>query len=219
MGWVQVYDDNVYTIQYPWSTIVSFVCKHVQKGMRVLDIGCGLGNNFLPVVDRGAIPVGLDISATALQAAGEKYPTAELHPYRFEEPWSAIPDASIDVAYDSKGLTTAPVEAIIAGLASTFRCMKPGGKFLWWTMSDGGDWARAGVMNESKFIESSLVEDLPNVSYFRGYTFLSLTDVRVMAAQAGFVIDVITLLKMETLNANATRRVMEHFVVELTKPK
>ena len=218
MSWVEVYDANIYTIQYPWSTIVSFVCKHVQKGMRVLDIGCGLGNNFQPVVDRGAIPVGLDISKTALKAAGEKYPTAELHPYRFEEPWSAIPDASIDVAYDSKGLTTAPIEAIKAGLASTFRCIKPGGKFLWWTMSDGGDWARAGVMNESKFVESSIVEDIPNGAYFRGYTFLSLSDARFMAAQAGFTIDVITILKMETLNSNATRRVMEHFVVELTKP-
>ena len=122
-------------------------------------------------------------------------------------------------AYDSKSLTTAPIEAIRRGLASTFRCMKPGGKFLWWTMSDGGDWARAGMMNESKFIESSIIKDIPNGAYFRGYTFLSLPDVRSMATQVGFAIDVVTILKMETLNANATRRVMEHFVVELTKPK
>ena len=88
MSWEEVYDSNIYTIQYPWSTVVSFVCKHVRKGMRVLDVGCGLGNNFQPVVDRGAIPVGLDVSETALNTAAEKYPTAELYPYRFDEPWS-----------------------------------------------------------------------------------------------------------------------------------
>ena len=219
MSWEEVYDANIYTIQYPWSTIVSFVCKHVQKGMRVLDVGCGLGNNFQPVVDRGATPVGLDISKTALKIAGDKYPTAELHRYRFDEPWSAIPDDSIDVAYDSKSLTTAPIEAIKAGLASTFRCMMPGGKFLWWTMSDGGDWARVGTMNGSKFVESSVVEDIPNGTYFRGYTFLSLSDTTFMAAEAGFEVDITTVLKMETLNANATRRVMEQFVLELTKPR
>src|SRR5690348_13062557 len=182
MSWEDVYDADVYTIRYPWSTVVSFVCKYVTKGMRVLDVGCGLGNNFQPVVDLGATPVGLDISKTALKTAKEKYPTAELYPYRFEERWSAIPDESIDIAYDSKGLTTAPVEVIKAGLASTFRCLKPGGKFLWWTMSDAGDWARAGVMNESKFVESSTTDDIPNGSYFRGYCFLSLSDVRFMGA-------------------------------------
>src|SRR2546421_3471976 len=118
MSWIEIHDANIYKIQYPWSTVVSFVCKHVHKGMRVLDIGCGLGNNFQPVIDRGAIPVGLDISKTALKAAAEKYPSAELHPYLFEEPWSAILDHSVDVAYDSKSLTTSPIEAIKAAISS-----------------------------------------------------------------------------------------------------
>lgn len=219
MGWVEVYDSSVYTIQYPWSTIVSFVCKYARNGMKVLDVGCGLGNNFQPVLDRGATPVGIDISGTALKAARAKYPKAELHQYKFDDDWSAIPDGSIDLAYDSKGLTTGRLSAIKAGLASTYRCMKPGARFLWWTMSDGGDWARAGDMDEARFIESSNVDDLPNVTMFRGYTFLSLSDARSMAKHVGFTIDVVTILKMETLNSNATRRVMEHFIIEMTKPK
>jgi ubiquinone/menaquinone biosynthesis C-methylase UbiE len=219
MGWVEVYDSDVYTIQYPWSTVVSFVCKHTKKGMRVLDVGCGLGNNFQPVVDRGGIPVGLDISATALAKARDKYPTAELHEYKFEDDWAAIADNSIDVAYDSKGLTTGSLSAIKAGLASTYRCMKPGAKFLWWTMSDGGDWSRAGDMSDARFVESSKVKDIPNGAMFRGYTFLSLSDCRLMAAKIGFTIDVVTILRMETLNSDATRRVMEHFVIEMAKPK
>src|SRR5690348_8068660 len=188
MSWEDVYDADVYTIRYPWSTVVSFVCKYVTKGMRVLDVGCGLGNNFQPVVDLGATPVGIDISKTALKTAKEKYPIAELYPYRFEEPWTAIPSASIDVAYDSKGLTCSPIESVRAGLASIHRCMKPGSKFMWWPMSDLGDWARAGEMSKSKFIEKSAVDEIPNVTYFRGYSFVSLSDVRFMAAEAGFVI-------------------------------
>lgn len=218
MGWAEVYDDNIYTIQYPWSTVVSFVCKYTRPGMRVLDVGCGLGNNFQPVLDRGGTPVGLDLSTTAIEKARAKYPSAELHNYRFEEPWAAIPDASIDLAYDSKGLTTAPLDAINAGLASVARTLKPGARFLWWTLSDAGDWARAGSMDEAtRYIESSVVDELPNGTFFRGYTFLSLSDTRFMAARAGFSVDVVTILKMETLLPNASRRVMEHLVIELTK--
>lgn len=218
MGWVEVYDDNIYTIRYPWSTVVSFVCKYAQSGMRVLDIGCGLGNNFQPVIDRGATPIGLDVSTTALAKAREKYPSAELHNYRFQDVWSSLPDGSIDLAYDSKGLTTAPLDAINAGLASVSRCLKPGARFLWWTLSDAGDWARAGIMDEqTRYIDSSVVDELPNGTFFRGYTFLSLSDARFMAARVGFEVEVVTILKMETLLRNASRRVMEHFVIELIK--
>lgn len=217
MDWKEVFDRGVYTTEYAHSEVIPFICRNTRTGSRVLDVGCGLGNNFLPIVDRGGVPVGIDLSEVALRTAAKKYPTAELHQYRFDDAWSNIGDASIDLAFDSKSLTTARIGEIRTAMASVYRCLKPSAKFLWWTLSDSSDWARVGPMDEDGYIESSVVADVPNLTVFRGYTFLSYPQAVRVVTEAGFRIVNATIVKRETLSEGAMRRMYEYFVFELVK--
>lgn len=217
MDWREVFDKGIYSTAYPHSEVIPFLCRNTKPGMRVLDVGCGLGNNFLPIVDRDATPVGIDISPLALEGARARYPRAELHQYRFDEPWAALADESIDLAFDSKSLTCAHRAEMEAAFASIRRVLKPGSRFLWWTLSDASDWARVGPMGEDKYIESSTVADVPNVTVFRGYTFLSFPEATRLAEAAGFTITSSVIVKRDYLNEQATRRVYEYFVFEMVR--
>ena len=50
----------------------------LERGQRVLDIGCGVGTFLRLVADRGARPFGLDASEALLDLARERLPSAEL---------------------------------------------------------------------------------------------------------------------------------------------
>ncbi|HEC35147.1 MAG TPA: class I SAM-dependent methyltransferase [Anaerolineae bacterium] len=44
---------------------------HIQRGDRVVDVGCGLGTTGLYLADRGAAAIGIDISFEAARATAQ----------------------------------------------------------------------------------------------------------------------------------------------------
>jgi SAM-dependent methyltransferase len=62
-----------------WLTEIERLARsHGLVGRRVLDVGCGTGSSFLPLVDRGYDVVGCDISPRMLERAAERAPTVRL---------------------------------------------------------------------------------------------------------------------------------------------
>ena len=57
----------------------------VEKGMDVLDLGCGDGTTALPAAERGANVLGVDIAANLVSAGRARAATAGLANLRFEE--------------------------------------------------------------------------------------------------------------------------------------
>jgi SAM-dependent methyltransferase len=53
--------------------------RHGLCGRRLLDVACGTGSSFLPLLARGYAVTGCDISAAMLERARAKAPEAELH--------------------------------------------------------------------------------------------------------------------------------------------
>jgi SAM-dependent methyltransferase len=77
----QAYD--VFTAEYAhdaWLQRLELLARrHGLAGRRVLDVGCGTGSSFLPLVERGYQIVGCDISAAMLARARERAPQTPLH--------------------------------------------------------------------------------------------------------------------------------------------
>jgi len=68
---------------------------NVQKGEKVLDLGCGTGDLAHFIHDLGAIVYGIDFSEAMIQQARQKYPdlsfdVADVHTYRTSEQYDAV---------------------------------------------------------------------------------------------------------------------------------
>jgi SAM-dependent methyltransferase len=83
----EAYDDlapayDLLTADYPyerWLAILEGLAReHGLRGDRVLDVACGTGKSFLPLLERGWHVVGCDISPGMLALAAAKAPGARL---------------------------------------------------------------------------------------------------------------------------------------------
>ncbi|MEQ8747656.1 class I SAM-dependent methyltransferase [Pyruvatibacter sp.] len=83
-AWEQSYENKQNFVFYPDEEMVRFISKHLRKrtgfdsfddkqpdaqGMRMLDVGCGIGRHMAMALDFGFTPYGFDLSQTAVQTA------------------------------------------------------------------------------------------------------------------------------------------------------
>jgi SAM-dependent methyltransferase len=102
-------------------------------GRHVLDIGCGTGDLSGAVADRGATPIGADISATMVTGAQEQYPDLrfEVADVQTDDLTPLAPDG-FDVVVSKFGVMF--FEDPVAAFTNVRRATKPGGRlfFVCW---------------------------------------------------------------------------------------
>ena len=105
-----------------------------RAGERVLDLGCGAGHFLSLLLGRGAEPVGVELSARALERAREREPGAETHLLAAD---GSLPlaHASIDLVWCSEVIEHVP--DVGALLAEVRRVLRPGGRLLVTTPAHG----------------------------------------------------------------------------------
>lgn len=71
------------------------------RGKTVLDFGCGTGENIVPLVERGARVIGIDISAELIALARQRLALAKLEAdVRVASAYeTGLPDGSVDVIF------------------------------------------------------------------------------------------------------------------------
>lgn len=214
--WDNLYLNEEYNVQYPFDQIVSFIYKNksLVHGANVLDVGCGLGNNFAPVIDLGGVPIGIDGSATALKKCAERYPSSLVYNVCFDDLWP-IASESISVGYDRMSLTCNPMNTIKVAFNEIYRVLKTGGIFRWIVLSDSSDYVRSGEMSHDGWVEQSNIPNVLNNTQFRGYSFLSYKD--VISITQGFKIERLELMTSEVLVAEGMRKVQAYWVVDCVK--
>jgi len=124
-------------------------------GSRVLDVGCGFGQNLLPFVDRGLESVGVEIDPQIVKVAREIAVEREL-PLRFEEGSNRaipFPDDSFDlvVSIDTLHYEQTGENARLA-LREFARVLKPDGALYISTIGPEHDmYARAEKFSDGRF--------------------------------------------------------------------
>ena len=121
------YPSIVYKIEEMGRDVVERVA--IAEGERVLDIGCGAGNNAtIPAAKAGAKVTGLDLTPELLEAARENAAEAGVEIEWVEGDAEQLPfeDDSFDVVISTVGIMFAPDHKLAASEAA--RVLRPGGR-------------------------------------------------------------------------------------------
>jgi SAM-dependent methyltransferase len=114
----------------PFDEVISFVYRHKpdlpNKQVRILEVGCGTGNNINFLALQGFQTYGIDSSPTAVAHAKKGFSKVSQGSF-VTLPWGP---AVFDMVIDRAGLTCAGPEDLHRSIESIWRVLKPGGTFL-----------------------------------------------------------------------------------------
>jgi SAM-dependent methyltransferase len=146
--WDPVWEEGIYgqgrhLNRWPFDLVVSFVFRNFPRDkprdqVRLLEIGCGSGNNLWFAAREGFTVAGIDGSPTAVDYARRRFReeglTADLHVGDFTQ----LPFAndSFDLAVDRGAITCCGRSAAARAVAEVRRVLVAGGKFLFNPYSD-----------------------------------------------------------------------------------
>ena len=104
----------------------------VEAGMKVLDVGCGDGTTAIPMAQRGADVLGVDIARNLVDAGNQRARTLGLANVRFQQ---GDASALVDVADESMDLTVSVFGAMFAPrpfdvARELTRVTRPGGRIV-----------------------------------------------------------------------------------------
>lgn len=142
--WESRYKSNPgYRSWYPWTGVVSFVLREAPRDrprseVRILEIGCGTGNNLWFVAREGFQAAGLDISPTAIDFARMRLAKEGLEADLRVGDFSSLPfpDASFDLVFERAALSFSNRSGIRMCMSEVRRVLKPGGLFQCTPYSD-----------------------------------------------------------------------------------
>jgi SAM-dependent methyltransferase len=141
-AWHPVWEQDVYSQGrqlnlYPYHAVVSFLFRRFgsapdRADVRILELGCGAGNNLWCAAREGFQVAGIDGSSSAIVFARRRFEgdglAGDLRVGSFTElPWE---DASFDAVIDRAALACARRACIAQGLDESVRVLKPGGRLL-----------------------------------------------------------------------------------------
>lgn len=126
--------------RWPYTEVVSKVIRETgtteRKKLKVLETGCGAGNNIWFLAAEGYEAYGIDYSSSAIDYAAKRLKEeglqAELEVGDISNlPW---PDDYFDIVIDRGAITQNNYEQVKLILAENFRVLKPGGVIMCFTL-------------------------------------------------------------------------------------
>lgn len=142
--WEKKYFDNPeYRNYYPYDAIVSLIFHHANKQMarneiKILEIGCGTGNNLWFASREGFSVFGLDGSKTAIEFAEGRFKNEGLKGEFIVGDMTSLPyeDSFFDIIYDRAAMTLVPKKKVVEVVSEVNRVLKKDGVFFCTPFSD-----------------------------------------------------------------------------------
>jgi ubiquinone/menaquinone biosynthesis C-methylase UbiE len=135
------WDDQIYSRRQQWnlwpyvevlSTINNLRHKGSDRAMKLLEIGCGVGNNLIPLAEMGFDCYGIDVSRIAVEETQERARTRGLKIEVFVSDVCEIkfPNEYFDFIVDRSVLTCTDSKTISKGVSEVFRTLRKNGFFV-----------------------------------------------------------------------------------------
>jgi ubiquinone/menaquinone biosynthesis C-methylase UbiE len=138
-----VYAAGRHLARYPYDSVVSFVFRHAPSDrprgeVRILEIGCGAGNNLWFAAREGFRVAGIDGSRSAIEYARRRFAEEGLDGDLRVGDFTALPfdDASFDLVIDRGSTVCVGHTACRLAVREVRRVLVPGGHFHFNPYSD-----------------------------------------------------------------------------------
>ena len=156
-----VWEDAIYREgkfpRCPYDHMASFVFRNSppkvpRSEIRILEVGCGAGNNLAFFVQEGFSCSGFDFSPTAIEYARHRIgPAADLRVASFPE----IPfaDSRFDLAIERAALCYVSFDDAVRTICEVKRVLRPHGRFLFTPYSE-----HAANVSDATYYDRSMIE-------------------------------------------------------------
>lgn len=139
--WEYLYSSGQHWNSWPFSEVVSLVHRFtaIQKGSRVLELGCGVGNNIPFFLSLEIEYFGIEASNTAVTAIQKKHPTLSQNVLCGDFTESLPFSPSFDLIFDRSAMTHNPLPKVGATVKRIYELLKPGGVYVgthWFSEND-----------------------------------------------------------------------------------
>jgi SAM-dependent methyltransferase len=135
--WESIYSGGKALNRYPFDQVVSFIYRNHSRNKprsetKILEIGCGAGNNLWFAAREGFSVAGVDGSSSAIEYARKRFAEDGLSGDFRVADFSKLPhgDGLFDFVIDRGSLTCAAFAEAQKTVAEVHRVMAPGGKFF-----------------------------------------------------------------------------------------
>jgi len=140
--WEELYSSGS-DVRYPYDQIVSFVYRRFPRHkpldeIRILEIGCGTGNNLWFTAREGFQVYGVDASPSAIRKARQRFSRENLTGNFAVADFAALPFAngSFDLVLDRAAITCCGIGIAKRCVREVRRVLMPGGAFFFNPYSD-----------------------------------------------------------------------------------
>ncbi|NBB97421.1 MAG: methyltransferase domain-containing protein [Alphaproteobacteria bacterium] len=132
--WDEIYEAGGQLNRYPFSSVVTFLYRHAPRDraradIRILEIGCGAGNNLWFAAREGFDVTGLDGSDAAMDFARKRFAEEGLQGEFVTGDFTDLPfaDDSFDIVLERGAVSMAPTSAARKAVEEAARVLRPGG--------------------------------------------------------------------------------------------
>jgi SAM-dependent methyltransferase len=147
-----IYAKGLQLNRYPFDPVVSFIFRHAPRekprsDIRILEVGCGAGNNLWFAAREGYQVAGIDGSRSAIEYARQRFAEEGLAgsfctgDFTDELPFE---DGSFDLAIDRLAVSYSGLTGGRRAVADVRRVLVPNGRFFFNPFSDRHDSALSG---------------------------------------------------------------------------
>lgn len=133
----EIYGQGRHCNRYPYDAVVSFLFRYCPRDkpraeVRLLEVGCGAGNNLWFAAREGVRVSGVDGSESAIRYARERFAAEGLEADLRVGDFTALPypDDSFDLVVDRSAIVCCDIGDARIAVAEVLRVLRPGGVFF-----------------------------------------------------------------------------------------
>lgn len=160
--WEELYSEGKHLNKYPWDTIVTFIFRNYskferKKDIKILEVGCGSGNNLWFAAREGFDVTGIDISESAINYAKNRFLNDGLRGNFFVSSITELPfeSNSFDLIIDRAAITCLSNSEAKIAINEINRILKVNGKIFFNPYSD-----KHSACISGKYKENGLTTDI-----------------------------------------------------------
>lgn len=135
--WEQLYQQSRHILHYPYDFVVVFVNRHLpldkpRQDIKILEIGCGAGNNLWFAAREGFSVTGIDASASAIEYARQRFTKEGLKgDFRIGD-FAKLPfeDNSFDLVFERAAIVCCGLSVARQAVEEVKRVLITQGRFL-----------------------------------------------------------------------------------------